>query len=434
MKLLTVDTIDEARRKLLDCITASREARREARHELDSEEVETGMALGRILASDITAPEDLPNFRRSTVDGYAVFSADTVGAGESLPVLLRLAGAVEMGKPAGLSLARGQCAYVPTGGMIPDGADAMVMVEYTEALDGTGGREIAVYESAAVGSHVARVGEDIARGELLLRRGTSLRFREAGALAAVGITRVPVYVPLRISIISSGDELVRPPRGEPSGKPSPGEVRDVNTPALEALAKESYYRVVGVRTVRDDEGELEAAVRDAMEKSDVVALSGGSSQGTKDMTARVFSALASPGVFTHGLAVKPGKPTVLGYDEKTGTVLAGLPGHPVSALMVFRILFSWLTARLTGRGEPFPVPARISCNLAGSPGRTGYQPVVLRPHDGGYLAEPVFGKAGMIATLTRSDGYIVIDLNREGLKKGEAVQVFPWAPGFPGCP
>jgi len=412
VKLLTVDTIDEARQKLLDCAAGL---------ELRFEQAEARLALGRVLAEDVTAQEDVPGFRRSSVDGYAVISADTAGAGESLPVLLRLAGAVEMGKPAGLVIGRGECAYVPTGGMVPEGADSMVMVEHAEPFDGAHGTEIAVYESSAVGGHVVRVGEDFRRGELLLRRGTKLRSQEIGALAALGVTRVPAYLPLRITIISSGDELV-----SPSAKPGPGEVRDVNTTALEALAAESCYQVVALQTIKDDEAELEKAVKEAMQKSDVVALSGGSSQGAKDMTAQVLSHVADPGVFTHGLAVKPGKPTILGFDKKTNTVLAGLPGHPVSALMVFRILFAWLARRLTGQKEPCPIPAKITCNLANSPGRTCYHPVALHPCEGEYLAEPVFGKAGMITTLTKADGYIVIDLNKEGLEKGEAVQVFPW--------
>ncbi|MCL2600154.1 MAG: molybdopterin molybdotransferase MoeA, partial [Treponema sp.] len=262
MKLLTVDTIEEARRKLLGCV---------GHWELSRGQVETGPALGMVLAVDVFAGGDVPGFRRSSVDGYAVVSADTAGAGEALPVLLRLVGAVEMGKSAGLSLGRGECAYVPTGGMIPDGADAMVMVEYCEAVGGTG--EMAVYESVAAGAHVVRVGEDIGRGELLLRRGTRIRSGEIGVLAAAGITRVRVYLPLRITIISSGDELV-----PPAALPGPGEVRDVNTPALRAVAGESYYTVVGTRTVRDDEKALSAAVRDAMRESDVVVLSGGSSQ------------------------------------------------------------------------------------------------------------------------------------------------------------
>jgi molybdopterin molybdotransferase len=255
----------------------------------------------------------------------------------------------------------------------------------------------------------------------LLHRGTKLGSREIGALAAAGICEVPVFLPLRLSLISSGDELIAP-----ALKPRPGEIRDINSLALEALAGSSGYQVLGSQTLPDDEAALENAVREAMQTSDVVVLSGGSSQGAKDLTAQVFSSLAQPGVFTHGLAIKPGKPTILAYDHETDTILAGLPGHPVSALLVFRVLFSWLARRLSGEREPFPIQAKISCNIAGAPGRSTYQPVALRPGPEGYLAEPVFGKSGMISTLTNSDGYIVIDLNKEGLLEGEDVWVYLW--------
>ncbi|MCL2609166.1 MAG: molybdopterin molybdotransferase MoeA [Treponema sp.] len=406
MKLLTVDTIENARAKLLDC-----------RKELARERVPIADALGRILAADVRAREDVPNFRRSTVDGYAAISADTAGAGESLPVLLRPVGTVEMGRPAGFAVGSGECAYVPTGGMIPDGADAVVMVEYSENLGG----EIALYESAAVGGNVVRVGEDLAKGEVLLRSGTALRSQEIGALAAAGITEVEVFLPLSLTIISSGDELI-----PPEATPEPCQVRDINAPALQALARESHFRVVSVLTVKDDEKALEAAVSGAMGNSDVVAVSGGSSQGTKDMTAKVLDRLADSGVFVHGLAIKPGKPTILAHDKKSDTILVGLPGHPVSALTVFRVLFSWLSRRLSGLKEPVPVPATIACNTPGSPGRACYQPVSLSYREGRYLAEPVFGKSGLITTLTKADGYIVIGLNDEGIEKGETVEVFPF--------
>ena len=409
MKLLTVDTIEEARKKLLDCT---------AHWELPVENLELSLALGWILGQDIISPEDIPGFRRSAVDGYAVNAADTAGAGESVPVFLKLIGSVEMGKASAFSLQRGECAYVPTGGMIPEGADAMVMVEYCETF----GNEIAIHESTAVGSYIVRIDEDAKKGDILLGRGTKIRSQETGALAAAGFTEVPVFVPFRMSIISSGDELV-----SVSEKPRPGEVRDINTHILSALAEESGYHITETRTIRDDGAALEGAVRNAMRSNDVVVLSGGSSQGTKDMTSQVISRVSKPGVFTHGLAIKPGKPTILGYDRETDTLIVGLPGHPVSALIVFRVLLSWLARQLRCEKEPFAFPAKISCNIASSPGRTTYQPVSLRSCDGGYLADPIFGKSGMITTLTKSDGYIIIDLNKEGLKEGEAVQVFLWS-------
>jgi molybdopterin molybdotransferase len=409
MKLLTVDTIDEARRKLLAC---ARDLK------IPVEQAPVTQARGRILARDIAASEDIPDFRRSTVDGYAVVSADTAGAGEAAPVFLSVAGTVEMGRAAGFSLGRGQCAYVPTGGMIPEGADAMVMAEHCEPFDE---KSAAVYESAPAGGFVARIGEDAKKGAVLLRRGVKIRPAEMGALAAAGIAEVPVYAPLRIVIISTGDELV-----SPREKPRPGEVRDVNSWALAALAEQSGFRVAGSCTIKDDRPALENAVREALRSGDVVVLSGGSSQGVKDMTADIFAALARPGVFCHGMAIKPGKPTVLAFDRETGVILAGLPGHPVSALIVFKVLFSWLVQTLTGRSPPFPIPAKMSCNLAGSPGRTVYQPVKLRRTDKACIAEPVFGKAGMISTLTGSDGYVIIDLNREGLQKGEDVLAYLW--------
>jgi len=413
MKLLTVDTIEEARNKINSFVKS---------WPVRTQTIPSQDAAGRVLAGDIFSPCDIPAFNRSVVDGYAVLAADTSGAGEAIPVFLKLKDSVEMGKPAGLSIKSGECAYVPTGGMLPDNADAVVMIEYAEKIgSGTGdtvaGDIIALYESVAPGFGMVLTGEDLHKGNILLQRRTFLRPQEIGALAAAGVITVPVLIPLNLCLISTGDELV-PPEQEPA----PGEIRDINTGALRALAIKHGYNVVSVQVLPDDEARLEKAVRDAMPVCDVIIISGGSSQGEKDFTAKIIDNVADPGVFTHGLALKPGKPTILGWDEKSKTLFAGLPGHPVSAMMVFELLLSSLPGGYS-RQSSRPVPARISCNIPGAPGKTVCQPVVLTLRDNSYIAEPVFGKSGMITTLTRADGYIIIDLNKEGLKKDEPVLV-----------
>jgi len=410
MKLLKVDTIEEAHEKILAFVKT---------WPLKTETIPLAETPDRILADDIFSSCDIPSFCRSTVDGYALIAADTAAAGDTIPVFLKQAGSVSMGKPAAFSIKTGECAYVPTGGMLPGGADAVVMVEYCEAVHSEKtGSIISVYEAVAVGEGTAEAGEDFQKGKLLLKRGTIISAREIGALCAAGITNVSVFSFIDISIISSGDELVAPDK-----QPALGEIRDINTNALTVLAEKNCYRVVSARLLPDDSVKLEDTVREAMRQSDVVVISGGSSQGEKDLTAEVIDRVSKPGVFTHGLAVKPGKPTILGWDDESKTLLVGLPGHPVSAMVIFNVVLSWLTEKLFNKQTTFPIPAFVSCNVPSSPGKTVFQPVVLSLIDGVYFAEPVFGKAGMVTTLTRADGYVIIDMNREGLKKNEKVFV-----------
>ena len=406
MKLLKVDTLIEAREKIF---------KKACSWTLKSETISLNSEnLGRILAEDIFASDDIPGFRRAIVDGYAVHSGDTSGATESIPVFLKLAGKVPMGKPVQFSVRSGECAYVPTGAMLPPGADAVVMTEYAELSDD----KVALYETAAPGAGMAEAGEDARKGDLLLGSGAIIRPREAALLSAAGVTEFSVFSPLALSVISTGDELVPPEKN-----PGPGEIRDSNSNALEALAVKRGYRLVSSRLLGDDAGLLEAAIRETSALSDVVLVSGGSSQGEKDFTADIINRVTKGGVFTHGLALKPGKPAILGWDEENRTLLAGLPGHPVAAMMVFELLLGWLFDRLFKVSPPFPIPARITSNIPGKPGRTVLQPVTLRFENGTYLAEPVFGKSGMITTLTRASGYILIDLNKEGLRKDEPVLV-----------
>lgn len=407
MKLLQVDTLETAREKLLRACSGQK---------LQTERLPLEQAFGRILAEDIRAGEAIPSFRRSSVDGYAVRSADTTGATESIPVFLEIVEDVAAGQEAISEICPGMCAYVPTGGMIPEGADAMVMVEYTELFDEN---HVAVYASAAFGQSVVQQGEDVTEGRLLLPRGKAIGPAQAGALAAAGIREVTVYIPWRVSIISTGDELV-----SVDEKPRPGQVRDINTWSLSAYAAQMGMQVMRTCVLRDEEDLLLAAVQESEKDSDLVLVSGGSSQGKKDATNDVLDRVSDGGVFTHGLALKPGKPTILGFDRKSETLLAGLPGHPTAALTVFQLLLVWLWRELTGEGHPAAVTASMKSNLASAPGKTTCVLVRLKEEDGGYTAEPILGKSGLITTMAEADGYILIDMNREGLKKGEMVRVF----------
>jgi molybdopterin molybdotransferase len=320
-----------------------------------------------------------------------------------------------MGKPASIEIKSGECAGVPTGGMLPDGADAVVMVEYSESF-GTDG--VAVYDSVAYGENVVEIGEDKKKGKLLLSRGRGLLPQDIGALAAAGIISVPVYAFPRMAIFSSGDELV-PPEFEPK----PGQIRDVNTYALTTLAVKHGFSVVQSAVLPDSEAIFEESLRGAMENSDIIAVSGGSSQGEKDMTAAIIDKVSKPGVLTHGMAIKPGKPTILGYDDYSRTLLVGLPGHPVSAMIVFELLFSFLQRELMGLIPPFSIPAKLLLNAAASPGKTTCYPVKLHRDGGEYAVAPIFGKSGLITTLTEADGYFVIERDKEGLQAGATVFV-----------
>lgn len=410
MKLLKVDVLAKAREKLLehveDCL-------------FETEQVGLRDALSRVLAKPVLAGEAIPPFRRSSVDGYAVRCADVGGASESVPAFLKVIGEVCLGESTPLAVGPGQCVYVPTGGMLPAGADAMVMVEYCEAFSAA---EIAVYTSVAAGAGVVQAGEDMKEGEAVLPAGRRLRPQDIGALAALGKTEICVYRPWRVTILSTGDELI-----EPSVKPKPGQIRDINTYGLCAQAEQEGMKITACHIVPDVREELEKRIAEAKETSDLIVISGGSSQGKKDMTAEVVEELSSDGVFTHGLAMKPGKPTILGYDRESHTILAGLPGHPAAAMMVFEEVLLWFYRERTGQTGRIPVTATIETNVAGAPGRRTCQMVRLDRNDAGEVkAIPIFGKSGMITTLTKADGYLIMEENQEGLKAGEVVFVHLW--------
>ncbi len=407
MKLLTVDTISQAQDKLLGY----------AQYILPkTEKITIENAVGRVLAADAAAQENVPDFYRSTVDGYAVKATDTQGASESIPTFLRVVEDVAIGYPAKSTIKSGECAYVPTGGMLPAGADAMVMIEYTEMFSDD---EVAVYESTAVGKSVVIPGEDVKKGATVVKKGTVLKAEHIGALASAGVWEIEVYMPWRVSIISTGDELIAP-----YDTLSLGKVRDVNTWSLNALASNCGFSVVKCIKVKDDEEIFRAELEKAKQDSDIVLTSGGSSQGKKDMTNDVMDSVCDEGTFTHGLSIKPGKPTILAFDKATSTFMIGLPGHPVASLTVFQALAVNLWKTVTNQPPQKPLVGKMETNVAGAPGKTTFMLAKTYISDSGeFMVQPVPAKSGLINSMVDTDGYIEIDMNKEGLKKGETVFV-----------
>lgn len=406
MDLLKVDTIEEARNKLTACCAGIMPG---------TETAALSEAAGRVLAFDIFSKENIPPYRRSIMDGYAVRSKDLGAAGDMIPTALKVTGEVLLGTDSSkLSVEQGCCVYVPTGGEVPAGADAVVMVEYCEPF---GDGMLAVSRSASPGENVVQAGEDVAEGGILLSKGRKLRPQDIGVLAASGITAVPVFVPWRVTVISTGDELV-----SPEETPGPGQIRDINSYTISARSAEEGFTVMRTLSIKDDSESIAAALETAKDDSDLVVISGGSSQGKKDMTAFLIEKAADHGVLTHGIAAKPGKPTITGYDEASKTLFTGLPGHPAAALMVYEQLVISLWRGMTGREPQRTVRARVSVNAPSAPGRKTFQLVKLS----GDEAEPVFARSGMISPMSAADGYFVMSENREGVRAGETVEVFLW--------
>jgi len=382
---------------------------------LPKEDIDTFESLGRVAGEDIVSPCNLPEFNRSTVDGYALLAKDTFGASDSLPVFLELIGKVDMGQKTDLTISPGKAVYVPTGGMLPVGTDAVVMLEYVEQMDDT---TIAVHRSSAPGDGMIIIGEDLKKGDLMVRLGRKIKPQDIGALAAVGITKIRVFEKPKMAVLSTGDEIVDPALKVPFGK-----IRDINTYALANLAAELGGTITYKGVVRDDFQELKEKLQSLIEKNHIVIISGGSSVGNKDVTAKVIDSLGPPGVFVHGVAVKPGKPTIIGRSGNTA--LFGLPGHPVSAMIVFKIFIQYLISKMNHQQDidRITITAIADANIHSAPGKETYQMVLVEGRDGDYSAKPIHGKSGAISLMTKAQGYVRIDENKEGIKKGEKVQV-----------
>ncbi len=380
-----------------------------------AERIPTRQALGRVLAETLTAPEDLPGFRRSTVDGYAVRAADTYGASAGQPAWLTVIGEAPMGQAPAWSVGAGQAALVHTGGMLPEGTDAVVMIEHTQTVDAT---SIEVVRPVAVGENIIQPGEDVRAGDLLLSSGHRLRAQDLGGLLALGITEVTVAKAPRVAILSTGDEVVPPEQ-----KPGPGQVRDVNSYTLAALIERAGGVAVLAGIIPDRRAELEEAARRAHAQAEIVLLSAGSSVSVRDLSADVIRGLGQPGILVHGVSMRPGKPTILAVCD--GVPVFGLPGNPVSAMVVCELFVVPTVRALLGESAPRPirVMARLARNLPSTAGREDYAPVRLEERDGELWAVPVFGKSNLIYTLVRTEGMVQVPLDSTGIREGEWVAV-----------
>lgn len=383
---------------------------------LDTEVVPAAEALGRVTAEEVASPMDLPAFPRSNMDGFSVRAEDTFGATEGLPAYLKIVGEVPMGQAPTVRLNPGEAAKAHTGGMLAEGADAIVIVEHTQAVDAT---TIEVLRPVAPGENVIQVGEDVRKGQALLPAGRWLRAQDLGGLAAVGITAVRVRRRPRVTIVSSGDEVVPPDR-----EPGPGQVRDINTYTISAMVREAGGIPVPLGIAPDRQEPLRALAERAMAEGDLAVFSAGSSVSARDITAKVIDGLGRPGVLVHGLSIKPGKPTILALVE--GRPVVGLPGNPVSAIVIAGLFVLPAIAALLGLRElprRAEVTAGLGKNVNSVPGREDYVPVRLTTKDGVLTAEPVFGKSNLIFTLVRADGLVKVPADASGIPAGERVTV-----------
>lgn len=383
---------------------------------VEIEKTPVSKSFSRVLAHDLAAPKDMPGFKRATMDGYAVAANDTFGASESSPAWLDIAGTILMGDIPKFSISQGQAAKISTGGMLPKGADSVVMVEHAEPIDEF---SVEIYKSVAPLQHVIDTSEDFSANDIVLSRGTFLRPQEQGLAAGLGFTRIETYKIPKIGIISTGDEII-PIEQEPV----PGKIRDINSYALSGFISEAHATPVRYGIIKDDPLEIRKAVEKALEETDMVLISGGSSVGTRDFTVDVLSSLPDSEILVHGMSISPGKPTIL---ARVGhKPVWGLPGQVVSAMVVLKIVVIPFLNRLKGLAHldrTIRIPAQLTRNVASAQGRKDFVRVTLDTTQTPVLATPVLGKSGLIRTMIHADGLLEIGDHVEGLEKNTMVDI-----------
>lgn len=402
--------VEEARQILL---------RQLAGRQVNSQPVSLAAGLDRVLATAIVSQEDLPPHPRSVMDGFAVIARDTFGASESMPCYLQITGSVAMGEMPEGQVERGNCFRIATGGFMPAGADAVVMHEHTVPIDET---MVEIVKSCGPGTNVIATGEDIAARELALPVGRRLRPQDLGLLAALGTTTVEVYRQVKVGILATGDEII-----PHSHTPRPGQVRNINSIALAALAHRAGATVKDYGIVSDSRAIFLPALRKAVAENDLVLFSGGSSVGVRDLGEQAIEMLGPPGILVHGVKLKPGKPVLIGMSGNTPVF--GLPGHPVSAMVCFDLFVKPAIDRLSGIDDDHSlitpsVSAILARNINSAAGRLDLVRVQLHSQQERFIAEPVLGRSGAISTLAKAQGFFLIDEDSQGASQGATVEVF----------
>ncbi len=382
----------------------------------DTEEVSIFQASGRILAEDIYSTENIPPLPRSTVDGYAVKSEDTMGASPETPAMLLKKGEIHIGEIPKEDIAPGQTMYIPTGGILPEGADAVEMIEYTEEIS----PYVEMYRSVAPGENTVQPGEDIKEGMLLIPKGTKLHARHIGLLAYAGITTVKVYRKPKIAIFSTGDEIV-----PPDSYPEPGKMRDANGPMLKAMFG-GIGEILDVSPViiPDKREAMEKALKEALNIADIVMLSGGSSAGTRDLVVSVIKSLPDSEILFHGLRISPGKPTIVAVSG--GKPILGLPGHPASCFVSAKLIGTNIVEYIAGSNRQTPfvfIRGIIKTEVYSKPGIEEYLRVKIDFSTSPPTVEPMITQSGITYTLAMADGLARIPPEKEGLSAGEEVEV-----------
>ncbi len=373
-------------------------------------------AYGRVVAEDVFSNVDVPGFDKAAMDGYAVKAADTFDAREDQPIRLRVTGVSQPGAPPKGEVKRGEAVEIGTGAPIPRGANAVVMVEYTQTVDGG---ELSAYRAVSPGENITSAGSDLMIGELVLRRGQKVTPREIGLLAAVGVGEVKVYRKPRVAVISTGNELVAPGRSLDYAK-----IYDVNSSSISASVMENGGAPLKQVIVRDDPVSIQQILVDAVKEADIILTSGSTSAGAGDIIYNVLDELGPPGILAHGLTVKPGKPTIVAVVR--GRPVIGLPGYPTSALMIFNLVVVSIIRRMAGLpegGEHPPLEAKAAVKIFSVKGRRELLPVQVVSSKRGRLVYPVGGGSGAISSMALADGYIDIPKNQEFIEEGEGVKV-----------